>query len=480
MFDTRKLDEIDAVCYINRGPFLTDLDPKTVFTDTNKLGSPVEMEIHSSINSFYRYGSIIFYDETGIRESLPITCNEILSVLYKNTFREITESLPMVIHFNILDIEEVIADPDQYNSRRFTGKFLKFHLVEAPFFLKYNEKSWKLAFGKSEIYEIPSAPEPIATQRGMLLDEIFYTHFKDHLNLISDTPKNDTIEVQFSKMKTKVHFVVPSWKSQKLFSYLLEFAKDASDYGNVKFFVTTNTQSSRPIVHLKSLNYIIKDNSKTPTEFTLVDPAKIEGTTSSLGAGSLNIILKHKFLSYDLLSLPSGLAGASLLNYDYATGKYFTQCDNYVESNKKAGNAYTSNFALWNEKISSENTKQFYIGGVSPADGMEYLNNKIIKNRHQLRCEFVTYIDEFIQPGDKIIVLFPSGMAELSKEEQKHLFDEHMSDEWIVEDVMDTVSNGKGMRKMICIKDAFFNLYGKTEGMDITKYLPQVKYVKSK
>jgi hypothetical protein len=437
------------------------------------------MEIHSSINSFYRYGSIVIYDEAGVRESLPITCNEIISVIYRNTFREITESLPMVVHFNIFDIEEVVADADQYNSKRFTGKLLKFHLVEAPFFLKYNEKAWKVAFGKCDTYDTTDPNHPITVPQGESIDTIFLRHFKDNLHLISDSPKNDTIEVQFTKMKTKMHFVVPSWKTQKLFTYLLEFAKDENDYGNVKLFTTTNIQTSRPIVHLKSLNLIFKDTIKSPTEFTLINQSTIDGKPESLGAGQLNQILKHKFVFYDLASLPAGYAGASLLNYDYVTGKYFTQCDNYVESNKKKGNSYTSNFALWNEKISSENTRQFYIGGISPSQGEEYLNNKIIKNRHQLRCEMMTYIDEGIQPGDKILATFPSGMTELSREGQNHLFDEHMSDEWIVEDVSDTYSNGKGLRKMVCIKDAFFNLYGKSEGIDVTKYLPQVKFVRS-
>lgn len=480
MLDTRKLDEISAVCYINRGPFLTDLDPQKLFTENNKLGSPLEMEIHSSINSFYRYGSVVIYDELGIRESLPITCNEIISVVYRNTFREITESLPMVVHFNIFDIEEVVADSDQYNSRRFTGKLLKFHLVEAPFFLKYNEKAWKVAFGKTDDYTNTTTNNPIVTTRGESIDTIFTKHFKDNLHLISDDPKTDTIEVQFSKMKTKMHFLVPSWKSQKMFTYLLEFAKDESDYGNVKLFCTTNMQTSRPIVHLKSLNYIFKDISKPQTEFTLIDSSKIDGKPESLGGGQLNQILKHKFLFYDLSSIPAGFGGATLLNYDYVTGQYFTQCDNYVESNKKKGNSYTSNFGLWNEKISNEEVRQFYIGGINKSQGKEYLNNKIIKNRHQLRCEFMTYIDESLQPGDKILASFPSGMSELTKDQQTHLFDEHMTDEWIVEDVSDTYSNGKGLRKMVCMKDSFFNLYGKDNGIDVAKYLPPVKFVRSK
>lgn len=478
--DTKKLDEISAVCYVNRGPFLTDIDNDKIFSANNKLGAPIEMEIHSSINGFYRYGYITIYDETGFREAFPLTGNEIISLLYKNTFRDIQTSLPQVVHFNIFDIEEYTADANQYNSKRFTGKILKLHLIEAPFFLKYNEVSWKVAFGKSETYTLPKSKAPSYTSNGMYVHDIFLKHFTDNLKLISGDPKKDLIELDFQKTNSKLHFVCPSWKSQKMFSYLLDFAKDENDFGNIKFYPTTNLQSSRPIVHLRSLNQMFKDPNNKATIFNLVDNSALSSNPQALGMKGLNQILFHKFLMYDLSSLPTGFAGASLLNFDYATGEYFVHNDTYTESNKKKGNSYFSNYALWSDKISNENTKQFYIGSLPKDVGKNYLNNKVIKNKHQLRCEMITYIDEQIQPGSKILVTFPSGMAELSRENQDHLFDEHMSDEWIVEDIIDKYENGLGSRKMICVKDSFFNVYGKPTGSTSTTFLPQVNYVNKK
>jgi hypothetical protein len=456
------------------------LDPNNIFADTNKLGSPIMLEINSSINGFYRYGSLLVYDEQGLRESFPITCNEIISIMYKSDFRDTSSSLPNVIHFNIFDMEEVVADEKQYNSKRFAGKLLKLHLVEAPFFLKYNEKSWKVSFGKSDTYKLPKSSKPSVENNGMLIHDIFYKHFKDHLNLITDDVKKDLVEVDFEKMSTKLHFITPSWKTQKLLTYLLEFAKDENDYGNVKCYPTTNLQTSRPVVHLKSLNKMFADPLNIPTVFTLTNSSLIEGQIDQVGVKSLNTVLHHKFLMYDLSSLPSGFSGGSLLNYDYASGEYFTHYDTYTESNKKKGNSYFSNFGLWSDSISNFETKQFYVGRQHKDVATSYLNNKIIKNKYQLRCEMITYIDERLQVGDKILVTFPSGMSMMAGEEQKHLFDEHMTDEWIIEEITDKVENGLGMRKMICVKDSLFNIYGNPVGSGNTEYLPKVTYVNKK
>lgn len=478
--DTKKLDEISAVCYVNRGPFFNDLDNNKIFSANNKLGSPIDMEIHSSINGFYRYGYITIYDETGFREAFPLTGNEVISVLYRNTFRDIQSTLPQTIHFNIFDIEEQIADATQFNSKRFSGKILKIHLIEAPFFLKYNDRAWKVAFGSSDSYILPKSKAPVAQSNGMYVHDIFTKHFTEHLKLLTGNSKTDLIETDFQKTKTKLHFVCPSWKTQKLFSYLLDFAKDENDSGNIKLYPTTNLQSSRPIVHLKSLNQMFKDTNNKAVIFNLVDNSALTSNPQALGMKGLNQILYHKFLMYDLSSLPSGFAGASLLNFDYATGEYFAHNDTYSESNKKKGNSYFSNYGLWADTISNENTKQYYIGSLPRDIAKNYLNNKIIKNRHQLRCEMITYIDEMIQPGSKILATFPSGMSELTREQQSHLFDEHMSDEWIVEEIVDKYENGLGSRKMICIKDSFFNVYGKPTGSESTSYLPPVTYVNKK
>lgn len=469
----RKLDEINVSCFINRGPYLDNADPSKLFSSANLLGSPMEMEIHSSIDSFYRYGYILFYDESGVRESFPLTGNEIISLVYHNTYRTTGTVAPTIIHFNIFDIEEVARDPAAFESKRFTGKILKFHLIESPFFLKYNERTWKTAFGSDA---------GDGSDQRMYIHDIFTSHFTDHLKLIKDDPKKNIIETNFSKMSSKLHFVSPAWKTQRLLTYMLEFARDTYGYGNVKCFTTTNNESGRPIVNLISLNQLFRnDANKQVINFVLTNDADIIGKPQTLDMRALNQILLYKFLSYDLSSVPNGFAGGHLLNYDYKSGQFFTQYDNYEESNKRKENSYFSNFGLWSNTISNENSKQYYYGPLKRDEAQQYLNNKITKEKYQLRCEVMTYVDELIYPGQKIVASFPSGMAEATREKQTHLLDEHMSDEWIVQDIVDGYKDGRGLRKMVIVKDSFFNIYGKSDGAaDFVPPVPQVQYVNNK
>jgi hypothetical protein len=135
---------------------------------------------------------------------------------------------------------------------------------------------------------------------------------------------------------------------------------------------------------------------------------------------------------------------------------------------------------MWTNDISNENNKQYYLGSFPKTEAKQYLNNKVIKNKYQIRCEILTYVDEQLQIGDKVLLTFPSGMSEQTKDKTTHLFDEHMTDEWVVEEIVDSFRNGKAVRKMVVIKDSFFNIYGKTAGLDINKdVVPKVKFVNS-
>lgn len=467
MTELRDPSDISAVVYVNRGPYLSKLDNKTIFTDKNKLGSPQEMEIHSSINGFYRYGYVIMHDEIGIRESFVLTGNEVISIVYRSAGRDLSTSMPSIIHFNIFDIEEVAVDPNAYDARRFTGKFLKFHLIEAPFFLKYNDRSWTIAFG----YDSGTS------DNRMEINKIVENHFRKHLGILKDDPKTSLLEFNIAKMQTKLHFISPAWKTQKIFSYILQFAKDEDGAGNVKLFNTTNNQTGRTVVNLISLNQIIKSKLIPSVTFSLIDTTAIEGSSDIENSGNrpINQILSYKFLSYDITSVPTGLAGATLLNRSYEDSRHYKMYDNYKEINKNKKDTYISNYALWNETISNENSLQLYLGSLKKDEAKAYLSNVITKHKHQLKCEILTYVDENIYPGTKVLLNFPSGLASAATEHQSHLTDEQMTDIWIIEDIVDSYHLGKGVRKMICMKDSFFNIY---KPVEYTDPVPKVQYIK--
>jgi hypothetical protein len=142
------LDEISVNTFLSSGPLLDVNNSDKIFESQKHLGIPYEMELHASINGMYRYGSISLFDDGGIRESLPLTGNEIITIMYRNSYKTDSGSQPTIIHFNIFDIEEETYYPTAMDSKRFTTKLLKLHIIECPFFLLYNQNLWQKSYGK--------------------------------------------------------------------------------------------------------------------------------------------------------------------------------------------------------------------------------------------------------------------------------------------------------------------------------------------
>jgi hypothetical protein len=453
-----ELDMVVVGAYLNRGPYLDGIERKDLFK--SPLGIPFSFEVHASINGFYRYGSITFDDRFGIRESLPLTGNEIISIVYKNATRGAAfTGGSTVIHFNIFDMEETQIYPDQLS--KFTEKAIKFHLIEAPFFLKYNDTVWSRSFGKN------TGQSPA----GISIDEIFRKHLQDDLQI----DKNNIVSLKLEKMATKTHFCCPSWKSQMMFSYLLDFARDDQNYGNVKLYNTSDNEGG-VIINLKSINQMITSTDRKAVEFVLADSSTFLSNSVGLAQKNLNQIISHKFLSYDITSIPTGLPGGQLLTYDYIGSRYYTLKEKYDQAIQKKENPFFHPFALWSEKISNDKSKQIYSGQYPKDYAKSYLNNKLIEqNKHQLRCQTMTYIDEQVQPGDKIFIVFLSGTSNIGK--TRPIMDEQMSGYWIVEEIVDAAANGRGVRNMTLVRDSFVNLYTVTSGPKPTKTLPTVNNV---
>ncbi len=218
-----EFDTVSVFCWITRGPYMNDLKAGDLIK--NKFGIPHSFEIHNSLNGMYRYGSLTVEDKYGIRESLPITGNEIITVAYNNATRgSLTTAKPIFIHFNIFDMEEAMIDEN--DSTRFSRKALKFHLVEAPFFLKYNDVQWQRAWGNDTGIDI----------NGVSVDQIFRQHLEEDLKI----KEPSLFIMDFEILRTKPYFYCPSWKTQRMFSYLLEFAKSTKNNGCVKYFTTSD------------------------------------------------------------------------------------------------------------------------------------------------------------------------------------------------------------------------------------------------
>jgi hypothetical protein len=464
MTSAADVNDIDVNAFINPGPNFSDLDPETFFTTNKFLGKPMAIELHESINSMYRFGSVVFEDNIGLRERFPLTGNEIISIIYKNkiTSDPSTEAFYKIIHFNIFDMTESQIKPNATKDEKYYRKGLKFHLIEAPFYLTYNGTKYQRVFGRDIGDGRVEAPT---------IDKIFESFLLDSMGL-----NEDFIELDFHKMTQDVFRIsCPYWKPQKFFKYLLDYARDENDSGNVKFFTTSNLDTGLTKVNLKSMIGMFKDPQDGIVHpYTLVDKAAFD-TSIRRGEGlpvkTLNQIFYWKFLTYDLSTLTIGLAGGTQFNYQYdgSIGFHFIS-DNYEQSISR--NKYYGNIGIWNTNISNEFSSGHYLGSLNPKVAENYLNNAIISNNFQVRCEVLTNINERVQVGDVVAIQFLSSNP-AAVDGQEQIMDEQMSGEWLVEEITDNYSNGKGMRKMVMIKDSFFNLYN-PQGVENNSNLAEV------
>jgi len=445
------IDDIDALAFINFGPSFNEFEADSFFSQEKFLGKVISMEIHESVNSMYRYGFIKFEDNVGLRERLPMTGNEIVTLLYKNKLTGTEGSFPFykIVHFNIFNIEEDQMRPNSSKEERFQRKAFTFHLIEAPFYLKYNGQKIMRTFGKDLGTGKIIAPT---------IDNIFETFLRDSIKL-----NEDFIEYDFHKMTNDVFRVsCPFWKPQKFFKYILDYARDENDFGNVKFFTSSNLFSGLTKVNLKSMLGMFKTpNNDIVHSFSLVDKSPFDESVNIPVKGitqrNINQIFYYKFLTYDLSSLTIGLAGGTQFNYQYdGSVGYHIICDNYEQSLDR--NPQFGNFAIWDKQISNEFSVGHYIGSVSPSVARNYLNNRITDHNFQIRCEALCPVNEWVQVGDAMGIQFMSANPNIF-DGQANVIDEQMSGGWLIEEIIDSYQNGKAIRKMILVKDSFFDIY---------------------
>jgi len=428
--------------YVNPGPYFDKIEGKEDKIFENAITEIVALEIHSSIDGFYRYGYIVIPDRIGFRETLSLTGNEIISVRYSNSLTSQSFS-PKVVHFNIYDMEEVsLKDANRDN---FTNKLIKLHLIEAPFFLLFNQNTWSRAFGK----------DTGNIENGEKINNIFEKHITNDLNL-----NDKLIKLDFNDMSTKLHWLIPSWKPQKTFSYLLKFARDEKGFGNVKFYTTTELNTGIIILNLKSIAQMF--SSKEVTSYTVINTGPFNQSAlneQEISQKSLDYLFEVKFLSYDITSLTTGLGGASILSRDYERGEYTIYTDDYITSNNKE--KYFGQFGLWSDSISTWQTGQLSIGTYPEETMRSYLNNRIIDQKYQLRCVAKTYFNHIRNCGDKVSIVFPSASSSV---DETRTIDEQMSGDWIIQEIVDYYANGRAYSEIYFIKDSFHNtVRGTTE-----------------
>jgi hypothetical protein len=442
--------------YVSDGPFMDSLDKSKMFD--NVIDEIISMEIHSSLDSFYRYGFVVFPDRIGFRETLSLTGNEIITVRYGNSMYSL-QTPPKSIYFNIYDIEEVALSDN--NRDRYTNKAIKLHLIEAPMFLLYNFTAWARAYGE----------DTGIRASGESINNIITTHLTNDLNIT----KNNFVSLDILPVSSMMVWNNPYWKSQKMISYLLQFAQDDLGNGDYKFFTTTDVDSNTTIINLKNIYQLFTTQNDIQTYSAVnigpfISSLTPEGTSVSK---ALNNLITFKFESYDLTSVVSGLSGGYIYNRDYVTGKLFIQASDYVSLNRTQ--KYFGNVGLWSDTITNWRSMDYKIGPLPPSIAEAYVKNQMSKQRYQLKCLATSYLNHGRNCGDKIDIKFPSVASAI---DPSRTLDEQMSGTWLIQEMVDYIVNNRGYSNISFIKDSFFNTVSSSTNKGGTEKLPSVETMK--
>ncbi|MCS7316901.1 MAG: hypothetical protein NZZ41_01075 [Candidatus Dojkabacteria bacterium] len=212
---------------------------------SNRLESEtILIKIYDNIESYFRVAEMYLTDRYCLREYMPLTGNEIISIRYRNSSHD--PSVPeKIYHFFIVNIQE-----EQNTTERDRGStILKLSLVEAPiyYFLTTNSiyKTYKWDGGSKE-----KAPEK---------EKTIYDIMIDTFSLIPHITKWYDFDIEETLEDLKINFYIPNWTPYKTLNYLRKFAINKENFPYFVCYVEPPEKiGKKPKIILKSIYSLMK------------------------------------------------------------------------------------------------------------------------------------------------------------------------------------------------------------------------------
>jgi hypothetical protein len=200
-------------------------------SDKIYLETVMKIEIQDSMDMYFRTAKVWFSDRYSIREIMPLTGNEIITIKYKNLMQP-SATNEKVIHFQIQSISEV-PNLQEYNKG---SNITLMNLVEAPAFsfltnnCVYKTYPWDTKMKVSDLVN------------DCLLSVPGLRNWYDI-----------DIEETSNAEGAKFNFYNPNWTPMKTINYLKKFAiSQKDDFPYYTFFIEPpKTKSGKPTINFK-------------------------------------------------------------------------------------------------------------------------------------------------------------------------------------------------------------------------------------
>lgn len=415
----------------------------------------LEIEVRETIDQFYRTGKVVIADKSMLRETLPFTGNEIVSVRYKNRFHSGLSNLKdKVVHFKIFHIEEYEDMADRSNSPG--GSYVVFHLVEWPAF----DFLSTIVYQTFKTSTTPGAGVRASTLIEDLLKGI--NGFENHYDINVDPSQED---LNFT------NFWIPRWTITKAIKYINQFMVNAQGFPFYFFGVRSNPEGvgNKPLAMYSSVysfldaqHFRLYSSAKPDTLMNKNAPSQLSGRDEN----ATNPIPKpEEDKSYFPLDYIDGktieygnsnrifqksLIGRTVLNYDYNIGnshhaidyRYFSKDYTYLgltipsPQDQNFGNQWKTYETV------PYNNEQMTEG---------YLRNRMVKGA--FKSSFMTArcpVNESRILCEKANVLIPSP-------ERTRSIDFQMSGRWMTYAITDNIkTNGYATSEVTFARDSFW------------------------
>lgn len=431
-----------------------DSDHSDVSYFENVLTNVISIEVRESVDQFYRTAAVTIADRSSLREIIPLTGNEVVSVSYKNRLHSSISSLKRkIIHFKIFHIEE--HENLENRSSRAGGSYITLHLVEWPAF----DFLSSIIYQTFPISHMPEQGEKASTLVENMLKGIHgFENFYD----ISVDASPDTLRFN--------NFWVPRWTISKTLQYIAQFMISANSQPYYFFGIRSSPEGggSKPKAFFHSIysyfnseHFRTYSTSKPDSLMNKVAPSTVGDTSEQNG----KLPKPEDDTNYDPLdyiaakSIEFGnankvfqnmLHGRTIVNYDYREGNQHRSLDyrNFMKNYTTLGPtlAHPTDMNFGNQWKIYE-TVPYNNEGMTEA----YLRNKMA--RGAFKESFLTAIcpvNETRTLAEKAALLLPSPIKDRP-------IDFQMSGRWMTYSVIDIIAaNGFATSQVTFARDSFW------------------------
>lgn len=430
--------------------------------------SVIKVEIHDSLEMYFRTAKMTTHDRFASREFMPLTGNEIISIRYKNSIHP--DGVPeKIYHFFINDVRE--AQNTQEWDRG--SNLLQFSLVEAPahYFMTANSvyKTYSWDGGSKSTY--PKRSKSI------------YDIMNDTVNSIPNILNWYEVDIEktLETEEDKVNFFIPNWSPLKTLNYLRKFAVNSEGLPYYVCYIDPPKKfGEKPTFRCKSIYTLMKqkeyhvfssqyaqhaNRSAQGTE----EPARDinEGQTDKYDI--TNTIYNRRFNYFNRLKSSFGqMSGETFSTFDYINDNKHVAFDfNTFRKNYSGLGQYSLHATNYGNQWSQVRPHSFNDAKrLLKMKQNEYSYNTIHSG---ISCQLDMTLNQLRRPGQVADIVFKSVMSDTN-------VDQMMSGKWLIWGQVDSLTSfgAAAGSYVVCVKDGFENLKG-THGLTEMTHLQPPK-----